>query len=143
MGIGLAAKPCRGAARGGFMEAGYNVAIVGLGRVGTFFLERLLKHANEGIRISAVVEMRDTPGKLRAQEEGIPVYTLGDLSDHSENLDLIFELTGSLNVRAQLKSDLALAGNTRTIVVPETVAHFISCLLGEGCLPDVHPDKGF
>lgn len=125
------------------MDNRYNVAIVGLGRVGAFFLERLLKHAKEGIRITAVVEMRDTPGKLRAQEEGIPVYSLGELADHGEDLDLIFELTGSLNVRAQIKSDLAMAGNARTIVVPETVAHFISCLLGEGSLPDVHPDKGF
>ena len=121
----------------------YKVAIVGLGRVGTFFLEKLLKHAKGGIHITGVVEMRDTPGKLRAQEEGIPVYSLGELADHGEDLDLIFELTGNLNVRAQIKSDLALAGNARTIVVPETVAHVISCLLGEGCLPDVHPDKGF
>ncbi len=121
----------------------YNVAIVGLGRVGTFFLERLLKHRKNGVRIAAVVEMRDTPGKVLAQDEGIPVLSLDDLADNSGDLHLVFELTGSLNVRAQLKSDLALAGNHHTIVVPEAVAHFMSVLLGEGGLPDVHPDKGF
>lgn len=120
----------------------YSLAIVGLGRVGTFFLEQMLRRKREGIRITAVVEMLDTPGKILAQDEGIPVLTLEDLTGNCGEVDFIFELTGSMNVRAQLKSDLALAGNRRTIVVPEALAHFISALIGWGPMPDVHPDKG-
>lgn len=40
-----------------------SIAIVGLGRVGSVFLEGLLDHARDGIKVVAVSEQGDTAGK--------------------------------------------------------------------------------
>ncbi len=43
------------------------IAVVGLGRVGSAFLEKMLTFKDNGIHIAYTVERNETPGKLFAK----------------------------------------------------------------------------
>jgi predicted dinucleotide-utilizing enzyme len=119
------------------------IAIIGLGRVGTFFLRRMLEHKDKNIRVAAVVEPKETEGRRLAAEHSIPVVSLDDLVDMGEEVDIIFELTGNADLRLDLRNRLFNAMNSHTVLVPESVAHLFSKFLGPGEFPDVHTSKGY
>ena len=49
----------------------------------------------------------------------------------ADQIDIIFDLTGSPEVRQTLRAKLHDAGNRDTIIVPEIFAHFVWSLLEE------------
>ena len=106
------------------------VALVGLGRIGSLFLGQIINRKSS-IEIVLVVEPNDTPGKLMAEEEGIPVSTIDDIIARGEEIDLVFDLTGRSEVRQQLRTAYQKANNRHTIIVPDIVASFIYNLLTE------------
>lgn len=119
----------------------YRIAIVGLGRVGGFFLNEMLKLHDRGLDIVACVEIKDTPGKIIAEDAGVPVVTMDELVAMGREVDVIFELTGSPAVRADLRQDLDLGGNRHTVVVSTLLARLISRIISEDPIPDLHADS--
>lgn len=122
------------------------VAIMGLGRVGSVFFNKLLDKEGQGVRIAAVADHHDDyPAVQEARRRGIPVYRDGlQLAEIGEDLDIIFDLTGNATARQKLREALAASGNRHTVIAPETVAFVIWALMAEGAtLPDVHGAKGY
>lgn len=108
----------------------HNIAIVGLGRVGTPFLEKVLSRTDV-INVKAVCELYDTAGRRMASEKGIPVKGQSDLIALGIGLDIIFDLTGDDNVTLSLRKKLDKAGNTHTKVAQNSLARLIWDLMGE------------
>ncbi|RMG99931.1 MAG: serine kinase [Aquificota bacterium] len=112
-----------------------NVAIAGLGRVGSQFLEALLKASSNNVKVIAVAEPReDIPSVKLAKEKGIAYFR--DARDMLRSLedmvDVLFDLTGDAVVRSDLYDILGQTGNKKTVIVPEPVAFLIWSLITEG-----------
>ncbi|MDD2775721.1 MAG: hypothetical protein PHI11_02820 [Gallionella sp.] len=121
-----------------------SVAIVGLGRVGSVFLEKLLGQSDKGIAIIAVAEKGETAGAALAKAHGIDNFTLDQLIAKSTNIDILFELTGSADVRQELRDKLMASGNHHTVIATEGIASLIWVLISDGeNLPDVHGKTGY
>ena len=119
------------------------IAIVGLGRVGTRFLEAMLGRAALGLEVAAVSEMAQTPGRATAEAAGIPVLSLNELLAQAGDIDIVFDLSGQLSVRQSLRQGLARKGNSRTVIAPESVAHLVWSMLSSEALPQVHANIGY
>lgn len=121
-----------------------SIAIVGLGRVGSVFLEKLLACANKGISIVAVAEKGATPGAALAKANGIENISIDQLVAKSDKVDILFDLTGLPDVRKELREKLMAAGNRHTVIATESIALFIWRLISDGEeLPNVHAKTGY
>ncbi|MBI3753731.1 MAG: homoserine dehydrogenase [Deltaproteobacteria bacterium] len=116
-------------------------AIVGLGKVGSTFLKKLLEKERQGIKVICVAEQtQDTPGIKLAKDKGIKIYNSPeDLLSPGEELDIIFDLTGNPNARKALRSGLARTGNLHTVIAPEVVAYLVWDLIAQG---EEFPESG-
>ncbi len=115
------------------------VAILGLGRVGSKFMGKLAEKSSNGIKIVAAAE-RDSAsaGIEEAKSQGVAVHNDSkDVVAMGEDIDIIFDLTGNVEARKALRSDLARSGNQHTVIAPEVVAFLIWDLMGgeSGALP--------
>ncbi len=120
------------------------IAIVGLGRVGSRFLEILLGSASKGIEIVAVVENNNTPGRATAEAHGITNLSIDGLVAKGDSVDIIFDLTGVAAVRKELREKLFAAANRHTVIATESIARLIWALITDGNdLPNVHNKTGY
>jgi predicted dinucleotide-utilizing enzyme len=120
------------------------IAIVGLGRVGSVFLEELLRQTNKGIEIVAVVEKGDTTGRALAEKRGIRNLSIDGLVALGSGVDILFDLTGVAAVRQELRDKMMASGNRHTIIATEGIALLIWALISSGGdLPSVHANKGY
>lgn len=123
-----------------------NVAIVGLGRVGSTFLAKLAEREGQGVSIVAAAE-RDakSAGVGIAKGKGIKVF--GDTKDivtMGDEVDIIFDLTGNPDARKNLRGELARSGNQHTVIAPEVVAFLIWDLMGaKEDFPGDHKKSGY
>jgi len=121
-----------------------SVAIIGLGRVGSRFLEILLSSSSKGIAIAAVVENGNTPGRAAAQAHGIKVISIDELVAKGDAVDIIFDLTGVATVRKELREKLFAVANRHTVIATESIARLIWALITDGSdLPEVHHKTGY
>lgn len=121
-----------------------SIAIVGLGRVGSVFLDKLLKQSNKGIAIVAVAEKGATAGAELAKSNGIENLNIDQMVAKSEKIDILFDLTGLAEVRKELREKLMASGNRHTVIATESIASFIWLLISDGeSLPNVHAKVGY
>ncbi|MDP1709013.1 MAG: Gfo/Idh/MocA family oxidoreductase [Gammaproteobacteria bacterium] len=120
-----------------------NIAVVGLGRVGTVFLERILLHKSKGIEVTCVVERNETSGKASASQAGIRVASVGELIAAGNAVDIIFDLTGSTETRRELREQLAATNNRHTTIATEAIAHMMWKMMGDTDLPEHHGKGGY
>ena len=121
----------------------HSVAIVGLGRVGSRFLQALQGRASSGVQIVAVSELHETPGRAAAEAAGIPVLSLPELLARASEIDIVFDLSGQSSVRQSLRQGLARSGNSRTVIAPESVARLVWSMMATDELPQVHANVGY
>ncbi len=112
-----------------------SIVIFGLGRVGTEFLEHFLQHADLGVSIIGVVEPKDTPGRRKAQEAGIALLTADQVVDFGEDVDFIFDFTGTDSFRPEITRRLAESGNHHTEVSSEKTLRMMWRLMTDQPLP--------
>lgn len=118
----------------------HNIAIVGLGRVGSVFLNELIGEMVSGVKVVAAVEKAETPAKAAAANSRIKILSLDDLVAEGDKIDVVFDLSGGANVAEELHQKYAAKGNKHTIVAPERMAHLMLTLMeNQKNLPDVHP----
>ncbi len=121
-----------------------SIAIVGLGRVGSIFLEELVSRPNKNIEVIAVAEKGDTPGKAVATSNNIPVLDIDALIAKGEAIDILFDLTGIAAVRKELREKMMAADNRHTIIATESIAQLIwSLIASDTALPTVHSKTGY
>lgn len=119
------------------------IAIVGLGNVGTELMRKLMEHEELGLQIKCVSELHDTIGKKEAEEQGIPVVSLDEITAKGDTIDIIFDLTGATEVRRQLRDGLFRSENKFTVIVSENVSHIIWSLLTGNRVPDTGHSSGY
>lgn len=121
-----------------------SIAIVGLGRVGSVFLEKLLGQSNKGVSIVAVAEKGQTAGTSLAKTHNIENLNIDQLVAKGGNIDILFDLTGLPAVRQELREKLMASGNRHTVIATESVASLIWVLISDGeNLPNVHVKTGY
>ena len=122
------------------------IAIVGLGRIGSLFLQKMTEQRSSGVKLIAVVEARaDAPGVKIAEDKKIKIYKeVQDIVRLGDTVDVVFDLTGSAEVRRALRSGLAGSNNRHTVVAPEGVAFLIWGLIASGeAFPESHAISGY
>lgn len=121
-----------------------SIAIVGLGKMGSAFLKELLGQSNDGVKIVAVVEYKNTEGLALAKARGIKNLSIDELVGMGENLDILFDLTDVPAVRQELRDKLLAAGNRHTIIATENIAHMVWTLIARGAdIPRVPASAGY
>lgn len=120
---------------------GQNIAIVGLGRIGSAFMSEMLGRVVGRINIISVSEVSDTPGKAEAIKAGLKVATLDEIVAMGDKVDIIFDLTGIQGVRNELRSKLMGSNNNHTIIASETIARLIWSLISQKELPTIEGRK--
>src|SRR5450756_142232 len=81
-----------------------SITIVGLGKVGSAFLEELLGQSNQRIEIVAVVKSGETTGRALAKARGIENLSIDKLIGMGDELDILFDLTDVTAVRQELRA---------------------------------------
>ncbi|WP_291325933.1 hypothetical protein [Desulfovibrio sp. UCD-KL4C] len=119
----------------------HNIAIVGLGRVGTVFLEKVLSNDSVFV-IKSVCELADTSGKKMAFDHGVPVGCIEDIIKFGVDIDVVFDFTGDEKVAELLRRKLQESGNNYTQVAQKRIARLIWSLIAEDdYLPEVNCTK--
>jgi predicted dinucleotide-utilizing enzyme len=117
-----------------------NIAIIGLGRVGSAFLGAMLQKKNN-INLVCVAERLDTPAKAQAVANGIRIAVLDEIVAMGDKVDIIFELTGIAEVRKELREKLLAVNNGHTVIASETIARLIGALITDTGLPLIEGRK--
>ena len=112
-----------------------NIAIVGLGRIGSAFLGEMLLKTQSGINLACAAEKMDTPGKAKAKAAGIKIVSLDDIVDMGDVVDVIFDLTGLGEVRRELRDKLVASGNRHTVIASESIVRVFWALISPDSLP--------
>ncbi len=112
------------------------VALLGLGNVGENFAEHFLEQIQEGQRPIEIVAVAhhhmDSPVALGFAQSGVPVYEdATEVIKMGENVDIIFDLTGSAEVRQNLRKGMMDSGNKHTVIAPEVFANLLWMFFGE------------
>lgn len=120
-----------------------NVAVVGLGNVGTKLLKALA--TQKSVKIVAVSKLKDDSREAVhfAENAGIKRLGLDEIVCMDRRADIIFDVTGDPSVRNRLRKALVAAGNQHTVIVPENVALLVWSILTGGPLPDIRGKKGY
>jgi predicted dinucleotide-utilizing enzyme len=118
-----------------------NIAIIGLGRIGSAFLGQMLRKKGGGINLACAAEQTDTPGKAQAIAAGIKIVNLDDIVAMGDRIDVIFELTGLPSVRKELREKLTTANNRHTVIASETIVRVIWALISDEALPVIEGRK--
>ena len=116
------------------MSKEIHIGIVGLGRTGAIFLEKLLASESKGVVIVAVAESNpDSPGAKFAKEKGITVLeNSSNLAEMGDKIDIIFELTGNIQAKKSLREAMIRTSNSHTIIAPEIMAFLVWNLISDG-----------
>ena len=112
-----------------------HIAIIGLGRIGSAFLQQMLQKRSQGIDLICVAEAADTPGRQQALDAGLSIKTLDEIVALGDGLDVIFDLTGRPEVRRELREKLVAAKNMHTVIASETIVRVIWALISQDALP--------
>ena len=112
------------------------VALLGLGNVGQDFAEHFLEIIQEGkkpVEIVAVADRNlDSPVALGFRQSGVQVFADAlDVVRLGEQVDIIFDLTGNVEVRRALRQELMSSNNRHTVIAPEVVARLVWMFFGE------------
>jgi predicted dinucleotide-utilizing enzyme len=111
-----------------------SITIVGLGKVGSAFLEELLGQSNQRIEIVAVVKSGETTGRALAKARGIENLSIDKLIGIGDELDILFDLTDVTAVRQELREKLRASGNRHMVIATENIARMIWALIASGVL---------
>lgn len=118
-----------------------NIAIVGLGRIGSAFLGEMLLKAQSGINLTCAAEKMDTPGKAKAAAAGIKIVSLDDIVAMGDKVDVVFDLTGIPDVRKELREKFAASNNRHTVIASESIVRVIWSLISKEALPVIEGRK--
>lgn len=118
-----------------------NIAVIGLGRIGSAFLREMVNKKERGINLAYASEKMDTPGKAQAVAAGIKLVALDEIVELGNNIDILFDLTGNPEVRKELREKMSASGNRHTVIASETIARLIWSLISAEALPVIEGRK--
>ena len=106
------------------------VALLGLGEVGQEFAENFLEIIQEGgkdVEIVAVAHHdKESAVALGFQQSGVKFFENAvDVVKMGEEVDIIFDLTGSSETRLALRKGMMDSDNRHTVIAPEMMARLL------------------
>lgn len=106
------------------------VALLGLGEVGQEFAENFLEIIQEGgkdVEIVAVAHHdKESAVALGFQQSGVKFFENAvDVVKLGEEVDIIFDLTGSSETRLALRKGMMDSDNRHTVIAPEMMARLL------------------
>lgn len=106
------------------------VALLGLGEVGQEFAENFLEIIQEGgkdVEIVAVAHHdKESAVALGFQQSGVKFFENAvDIVKMGEEVDIIFDLTGSDETRQALRKGMMDSDNRHTVIAPEMMARLL------------------
>jgi len=118
------------------MSENIKIALLGLGTVGQEFAEHFLEIIQEGgkpVEIVAVAHHdKESPVALGFQQSGVKFFEDAiDVVKMGEDVDIIFDLTGSEETRQALRKGLQESNNRHTVIAPEMMAKLLWMFFGE------------
>ena len=116
------------------------IAIIGLGRIGSAFFGAM-QQKQQNINLVCVSERMETPAKAQAAAAGIKIVTVDEIVAMGDAIDIIFELTGILDVRKELREKLLATKNIHTVIASETIARLIWSLISDEKLMEIDGRK--
>lgn len=122
------------------MTEEHNVAIAGLGRVGAMFLEHIIS-CECGLKVVCVLEIKDTEGRRLAEEKEIEVVDLNGLVAKGVGVDVVFDMTGSLEFRDEMERRFRESCNSYTAIAAPTIARLVWSYMSDEYLPSIHSSK--
>jgi predicted dinucleotide-utilizing enzyme len=105
-----------------------NIAIVGLGKGGTTFLNAILSKS-KSVHLACVVETMETPGKAKAAAADVKIATMDELIAMGKDVDVIFDLTGNPSVVKELRHKISSAFNGHTVVASDIIGQLVWALI--------------
>lgn len=112
-----------------------NIAIIGSGSTGQVFLEKMIELKEKGVNVVGVYNREGLELNSIAEEKGINRLSIQELVDLGDHLDVIFDLSGKREIRAELRKTLFSSNNQHTVIAPESVAQVMWSMMNEGRLP--------
>jgi ketol-acid reductoisomerase len=107
-----------------------NIAVVGLGKGGSAFLNAI-QSRKKNVNVACAVETMETPGKAQAAAAGVKVVTMDELIAMSKEIDVIFDMTGNPSVVKELRHKLTSSFNAHSVVASDVVAELVWALIVE------------
>ena len=114
------------------------IVVIGAGQTGTPLLQQLLDAPF--VQLLGVADLDlNQPGIALARARGVPVTTrFMELVDAA--VDIIIDVTGSLQVRESLRSKMVETGNTHTLIMHEAIALLMMSLSAGRLVVGKHSD---
>ncbi|MDA8328059.1 MAG: hypothetical protein M0Z83_03700 [Betaproteobacteria bacterium] len=125
------------------------IALIGLGQVGETFAINLLERIQTqqiAAKIVAVADHKqDSPVMMGFAHSGVSVFKDGlEIAKLGDQVDIIFDLSGSAAFRQQLRDALRNGGNQHTVIAPEIIANLVWAFFGEKeAMPSPHEKTGY
>jgi homoserine dehydrogenase len=117
------------------MSDNIKIALLGLGDIGEDFSENFLEVIQEGgrpIEIVAVAHKdKNSAVALGFQQNGVAFFENAvDVVKMGEEVDIIFDLTGSAETRQALRRGMQESNNHHTVIAPEIMAKLLWMFFG-------------
>lgn len=124
------------------------IALLGLGEVGQEFAEHFLEIIQEegkAVEIVAVAHHdKDSAVALGFQQSGVKFFeNAADVVQMGEEVDIIFDLTGSDETRQALRKGMMESDNRHTVIAPEMMARLLWMFFGEDGKPATEKAGGY
>ena len=118
------------------MSENIKIALLGLGTVGQDFAENFLEIIQEGGKAVEIVAVahhdKDSAVALGFQQNGVTFFENAvDVVKMGEDVDIIFDLTGSDETRQALRKGMMESNNRHTVIAPEMMAKLLWMFFGE------------
>lgn len=118
-----------------------NVAIIGSGRTGEVFFDEMSRR--KGINVVCVYNREGLELNSLAETAGIKRLSLQEIVDLGDDLDVIFDLSGKRDIRAELRKTLFSSQNQHTVIAPESVAQVMWAMISDEGLPQAEGNPGY
>ncbi|WP_280189195.1 oxidoreductase [Delftia sp. PS-11] len=116
----------------------FQIVVIGAGQTGTPLLQQLLDAPFVQVRGVADLDLNQ-PGIALARTHGVRV-TANFMELLEPTVDIIIDVTGSHQVREQLRNNMVETGNTHTLIMHEAIALLMMSLSAGRMVASKHAD---
>ena len=124
------------------------IALLGLGDVGQEFAENFLEIIQEGGKAVEIVAVahhdKNSAVALGFQQNGVKFFeNAAEVVQMGEEVDIIFDLTGSSETRTALRKGMMDSGNRHTVIAPEMMARLLWMFFDDDSLASTSKGGGY
>ena len=123
------------------------VVMIGLGRMGGRFFDKLTEVGEDRVKILAVCELNDNnPYLAKAGEQGVARFTdfAEAIEAFGEEIDIILDTSNVPATKQAIRKLLQAQNNQHTVLVPLVVDYMMWYLIaGDEAIPQDHVEIGY